>query len=239
MLGFCMKHVFPALLLVAVLSAAQLGPQAPPEQERSVRASNFIPLIGSWKDKVTGKAGEVSQDRVVQFTIHLNARGKLVSYKLEQGDAALAAAAESALRTIHFRKLRTPQALAGPLALCFFSQGPLRQRVLPCAVNEVENSARVPTLVRLPPELPGLVPKPEGVKATPPDPELRVQGTAAVGVLIASDGSVKQTLPIAGAPQISKTAGEAVSQFKFTPVSFQGQPVEMYAEATVQLAITK
>jgi hypothetical protein len=58
-------------------------------------------------------------------------------------------------------------------------------------------------------------------------------------VLIASDGSVKQTLPIAGASRISESAGQAVSQFKFNPISFQGQPVEMYAEVTVQLAITK
>jgi hypothetical protein len=239
MLGFCMRRFFPALLLVAALSAAQSSPQPAAAQERSVRASNFIPLVSSWHEKVSGKAAEVTQDVVEEFTIHVDAQGKLVSYRLEQGDAALAPAAESAMRSISFHKLRAPQALTGPLALCFFSQGILKKRVLPCAVGEIENSARVPTLVRLPGVLPGLVPSSRGARAPTPDPEHSVQGMADVGVLIASDGSVKQTLPIAGGPRISESAGRAVSQFKFNSISFQGQPVEMYAEVTVQLAITK
>ena len=65
-----------------------------------------------------------------------------------------------------------------------------------------------------------------------------IQGQVVMTVLVGIDGLVRDVVVTSGDPQLVKSAAKAVRQWRFSPHSLKGQPVEFETQITVNFALT-
>ena len=63
--------------------------------------------------------------------------------------------------------------------------------------------------------------------------EMRLQGTAVVGVTIGKNGEVVDVKQIAAHPLIARAAVDAIRQWRFEPFKLNGEPIDVFAKVAV------
>lgn len=63
--------------------------------------------------------------------------------------------------------------------------------------------------------------------------EMRLQGSAVVGVTIGKNGEVADVKQISAHPLIARAAVDAIRQWRFEPYKVNGEPVDVFAKLTV------
>ena len=67
----------------------------------------------------------------------------------------------------------------------------------------------------------------------------RIQGTARLEALIATDGTIKDLKVVSGHPLLVKAALEAVESWRYRPTLLNGQPVEVETEIDVNFSLAQ
>lgn len=63
--------------------------------------------------------------------------------------------------------------------------------------------------------------------------EMRLQGTAVIGVTIGKNGDVVDVKQVSAHPLIARAAVDAVRQWHFEPYKFNGEPIDVFAKVAV------
>lgn len=63
--------------------------------------------------------------------------------------------------------------------------------------------------------------------------EMRLQGTAVVGVTIGKNGEVVDVKQIAAHPLIARAAVDAIRQWRFEAFKLNGEPIDVFAKVAV------
>jgi protein TonB len=67
--------------------------------------------------------------------------------------------------------------------------------------------------------------------------DARIQGTVTLGVLIDTDGTIKQLRLMSGHPLLVQAAQDAVSQWIYKPTLLNGNPVEVVSTVDVNFTL--
>ena len=68
----------------------------------------------------------------------------------------------------------------------------------------------------------------------PPDAKTNgISGTVVLSAVIAKDGSVQKLKYVSGPPQLSQSAIDAVAQWRYTPTTLNGQPIDVETNISV------
>jgi protein TonB len=65
----------------------------------------------------------------------------------------------------------------------------------------------------------------------------KLQGIVIIEAIIAKDGSVRDAKVLRPAPMLDQAALDAVSQWKYTPTTLNGEPVEVVMTVTVNFTL--
>ena len=65
----------------------------------------------------------------------------------------------------------------------------------------------------------------------------KIEGIVIIEATIAKDGSVKDAKILRGQPLLNQAATDAVTQWKFTPTTLNGEPVEVLMTVTVNFKL--
>lgn len=166
----------------------------------------------------------------------IDERGEIQGVSVVSGDPLLAEAATQAVKQWKFApfiKGGSPVKVSAsvPFSFIFIDKGSAVPHLDDAAMKIIwlskENTAHLKILNRVEPVYPPVA------KST------RVQGAVILTVVIGKDGGIHQINVLSGHPFLVDAAVAAVKQWRYQPYVFNGEPVEIQSEISVNFSIAE
>ncbi|HVI77516.1 MAG TPA: energy transducer TonB, partial [Candidatus Acidoferrum sp.] len=68
---------------------------------------------------------------------------------------------------------------------------------------------------------------------------MRIEGTVELLATVSKDGSITRIIVVSGDSQLTKSASDAVKQWKYKPYLLNGEPVEIQTQITVNFKLPR